>query len=91
MTNLLNYILGTNSGYHGWTIDYFPLMKNLPKVILGILFGTVWVTIFWSAGKKDLLFYNELASNNVVCNKPSKQTFKCSVYKNGEIISSDVV
>ena len=37
--NLFNYILGTNSGFHGWTIDYFPLLKNLPKIILGILFG----------------------------------------------------
>ena len=54
---------------------------------VGILLGVIWFVIFWSAGKKDLLFYNELVSNNVVCNKPSKQTFKCSVYKNGELIS----
>ena len=59
--------------------------------VLGILFGIIWFTIFWSAGKKDLLFYNELVSNNVVCNRPAKQTFRCSVYKNGEIISSSVV
>ena len=36
--SLANYILGTNTGFHGWTIDYFPLLKNLPKVIVGILF-----------------------------------------------------
>jgi len=59
--------------------------------MLGATFGFLWFLVFWSAGKKDLLFYNELASNNVVCNKPSKQTFKCSVYKNGEIISSNIV
>jgi len=73
--------------------------KNNCSSMLGILFGSIlgiklgilWFVIFWSAGKKDLLFYNELASNNVVCSKPSRQTFKCSVYKNGEIISSSVI
>lgn len=61
------------------------------SIILGILCGFVWFIIFWTSNKKDLLFYNELLSNNVVCNKPSKQTFKCTVYKNGNIISSNVV
>ena len=37
--NLFSYILGTNSGFHGWTIDYFPLLKNIPKIILGVIFG----------------------------------------------------
>ena len=59
--------------------------------VFGLLFGLCWFSIFWYSGKKDLLFYNELISNNVICNKPTKQTFKCSVYKNGEIVSSSVV
>ena len=41
--------------------------------------------------KYYLVTYNELVSNNVVCNKPSKQTFKCHVYKNGELIGENVV
>ena len=61
------------------------------SIVVGIILGLIWFIIFWTAGKKDLLFYNELVSNNVVCNRPQKQTFKCSVYKNGEIISSNVV
>ena len=69
--------------------------SNIPGIlfgsVLGILFGLFWIGLFWKSNKKDLLFYNELASNNVVCSKPSKQTFKCSVYKNGEMISSNVV
>lgn len=59
--------------------------------IIGLILGLFWFLVFWAAGKKDLLFYNELASNNLVCNKPSKQTFKCNVYKGGEIISSNIV
>ena len=61
---------------------------------LGILFGGIWFAIFWSTdnGKnRRFLFYNELLSNNVVCSKPKKQTFKCSVFKNGELVSRSIV
>ena len=58
--------------------------------LIGIIFGTVWYTIFHSAGYDSLLYFDEVSSNNVICSKPSKQTFKCSVYKNGELISSNI-
>ena len=35
---------------------------------------------------ESLLFFNDLTSNNVVCKRPTNQTFKCSVYKNGQVI-----
>lgn len=56
--------------------------------LVGFLFGAIWYTIFHSLGYDKLLYFNEVSSNNVVCSKPSKQTFKCKVYKNGEIINS---
>jgi hypothetical protein len=59
--------------------------------IIGGILGLVWYTIFHSSGKDSLLYFDEMASNNVICSRPSKQTFKCSVYKNGELISSNVV
>ena len=58
--------------------------------LVGILFGVCWYTIFHAAGADYLLYFDELDSNNVVCSKPSKQTFKCSVYKNGQLISSSI-
>jgi len=58
--------------------------------LLGILFGTMWYSVFHLTGADNLLYYDELSSNNVVCSKPSKQQFKCSVYKNGELISSNI-
>lgn len=58
---------------------------------IGFAIGTAWFFLWWGSGHKDLLFYNELISNNVVCNRPAKQTFKCHVYKGGELISSTVV
>ena len=57
--------------------------------LIGGLFGFLWFSIIYSANK-NLVFYNELASNNVMCNMPTKQTFKCNVYKHGELISSSV-
>ena len=37
---------------------------------------------------KNFLFINQVSSNKEICSMPSAQTFKCSVYKNGELISS---
>ena len=68
---------------------------TLPGAILGalvgFLMGAVWYVIFYASGYTSLLYFDELRSDNVQCSIPSKQTFKCSVYKNGEIISSNVV
>lgn len=60
-------------------------------MVIGLAFGTGWFFLWWGSGHKDLLFYNELVSNNVICSRPAKQTFKCQVYRGGEIISSTVV
>ena len=59
--------------------------------LVGGILGTIWYTLFHVSGYYFLLYFDELESNNVTCSRPSKQTFKCSVYKNGELISSNVV
>ncbi len=58
--------------------------------LLGFILGAAWYTLFHMAGYDSLLYFEELQSNNVICSKPSKQTFKCSVYKNGQLISSNI-
>jgi hypothetical protein len=58
--------------------------------LVGFLLGTVWYIFFHGAGFDSLLYFDELRSDNVVCSKPTKQTFKCSVYKNGELVSSNI-
>jgi len=84
-------ILTIGNMYYQWSKKCSSLLSILFGLIIGVKIGFLWFLLFWAAGKKDMLFYNELASNNLVCNRPSKQTFKCSVYKNGEIISSNLV
>lgn len=54
--------------------------------IVGAALGAVWYFLFKFNKFESLLFFNDLTSNNVVCNRPKNQTFKCSVYKNGQVI-----
>lgn len=77
---------------------YYQYKKHCSTIVgllfgsfLGLVMGGLWFLMLWSSGNKQLLFYNELASNNIICNKPATQTFKCSVHKNGEVISSSIV
>ena len=54
--------------------------------IVGAALGAVWYFLFKFNKFESLLFFTDLTSNNVVCNRPKNQTFKCSVYKNGQVI-----
>lgn len=54
--------------------------------LVGSILGIVYFISLWKTGHDDLLFFNAEPSNNVICSRPKKQTFKCFVYKNGEVI-----
>jgi hypothetical protein len=58
--------------------------------LVGLIFGAIWFSLFHHSGYDSLLYFDELMSNKVTCSRPSKQTFKCSVYKNGQLISSNI-
>ena len=58
--------------------------------LVGFLMGSIWYILFNSTGYGSLLYFDELRSDNVICSRPTKQTFKCSVFKNGELISSNI-
>ena len=57
--------------------------------LIGYVLGVIYYTLLKGTGNQKLLYLNELQSNNVVCSKPSEQQFKCAVYKNGELISTN--
>ena len=59
--------------------------------LVGFIMGAIWFSLFLSGGHSSLLYFNELVSNNTVCSRPSNQTFKCSVYKGGQLISDSIV
>lgn len=61
----------------------------LINTLAGIFCALVSLAVLYSVGTlKKLLFFNDTPSNNEVCSMSSKQTFKCSVFKNGELIGS---
>lgn len=78
-------------------IDIFiKLYKNcilkISDLFLNILSGAALsaliVSLMYAGGSGQYLFFNEVSSNKEMCYQPSKQTFKCQMYKNGELISS---
>lgn len=56
--------------------------------ILGIFFGITYFLIIRSTGQTGLLYYDDLVSNKIACTRPTKQNFKCKVYKNGQLIQN---
>lgn len=63
---------------------------NFSGIALGFLVGSILGILYfislWKTGHDDLLFFNAEPSNNVICSRPKKQTFKCFVHRNGEVI-----
>jgi len=57
------------------------------NVLLGLASAALIVTLMYAGGSGKYLFFNEVSSNKDICYQPSEQTFKCSLYKNGELIS----
>lgn len=58
------------------------------NVLLGLASSALIVTLMYAGGSSKFLFFNETSSTKEVCSVPSKQMFRCSVFKNGELISS---
>ena len=56
--------------------------------LIGAIVGTLFVVMVSSIANGKYLFYSEYASDKIACSVPKKQSFKCSVYKNGELLTS---
>lgn len=80
-------------------IDSFTKIQNkcsdmggvATGTLVGFILGSLWYSILSASGNNSLLYFNEFVSNNVVCNRPSNQTFRCSVYKNGQLIKDNII
>ena len=92
------FILGTFISYLSMDIMVRGLNKCVTdtsvlflNVVSGLLSGLLLVVAMNAGGSSKFLFFNEMQSSKVICSRPKKQQFKCSVYKNGELISNRVV
>lgn len=61
------------------------IISLLGGLFLGSLISGV---IMYGTGAKRYLFINELNTNKEVCSMPSKQQYKCKMYRNGELVGN---
>jgi hypothetical protein len=61
------------------------LIKN---IVMGVIFGMGVALLMYGTRMKHYLFINEVNPSGEVCSMPSKQQFRCNVYKNGELVGS---
>ena len=67
----------------------YSLGQLITSASEGGLIGWLWAYII-SKGKSPSLMYFSSLSNEDVCSRPTKSTFKCNVYKNGKLISKNI-
>jgi hypothetical protein len=60
--------------------------SSMSDLLGGFGVGSLISTLLYSSSLKNMLFINEITSNADVCAMPSKQQFKCKLYKNGELV-----
>jgi hypothetical protein len=58
------------------------------NILMGLSSAALIIVLMYSGGSGKYLFFNEVSSNQDICYQPSKQNFKCKVYKNGELIGN---
>jgi hypothetical protein len=71
--------------------SYFGCVKYtyaFLDIVLGFAAGSLALTAMYSAKLYNYMFFNETSSTKDICSMPSKQTFKCAVYKNGQLVGS---
>jgi hypothetical protein len=71
-------------------IENITFIGILGNFFSGTLLGSGISALLYTSPIKNLLYVGEINSNKEVCSMPSQQKFKCSVYKNGELVSSSV-
>jgi hypothetical protein len=71
--------------YKGCIVKIGDLFLN---VLMGLSSSALVVSLMYSGGSGKFLFFNEVSSNKEMCSQPKEQTFKCSLYRDGELVGS---
>jgi hypothetical protein len=100
-TNAINYgVLAFFMAYIALDIFIKKSLSCIQSVFSSLVIGDILSGLFLGAiiagplmyGTKfnNYLYINEINTNKEVCSMPTKQQFKCSVYKNGELVGSSI-
>ena len=84
--SLLLFLIGITSvnavvEYNNKCSDVMGLVFG---ILIGIIFAIVYYNLLYMSNKGNLVYFSDPISNNVQCSKPTKQNFKCEVYKDGK-------
>ena len=75
-------------------VEWYMKCSGTGGILLGILLGVGlgigYYYLINLSKKSNLVYFNEQISNNIHCSKPSKQNFKCELYKDGEPIRNNL-
>ncbi len=75
------------NGLHRVKYNCTTIFGAVTGGFLGIVWGVLYYTMINSSDPK-LTYSDDFLSNKVACSRPTEQKFKCSVYKNGELLQS---
>jgi hypothetical protein len=66
----------------------YSMPQLFASLILGASLGTLLSFIIYDSGLKSLSYFYLGEQTSEICQKPSKQTFNCKVFRNGKLITS---
>jgi hypothetical protein len=74
-----------------WNIknSCYTVWQLLASLVFAGFFGWFWSYLIDSTNTKSLQYFAGV-NNKEVCSKPSASTFKCAVYKNGKLLSTNM-
>ena len=88
MVGLLIYsVFDVSMRIHNNCFKYDMFKYLFLDTLIGAGLSSFIVMLMYAGGSGKYLFFNEISSKEV-CSRPNEETFKCSVYKNGELIGS---
>jgi len=58
------------------------------NILLGLASSALIVNLMYTGGSGKFLFFNETSSTKEICSVPSKQNFKCSIFRDGVMVGS---
>jgi len=77
-------------GYWSMANNCYHIHQLLWAIILGGGFGTFFAYIVDSSKLNGFQYFYTGDVSSELCSVPSKQTFKCNVYKGGQLIGSTI-
>ena len=70
-------------------LDFSKQMSAVIGDFIGGGLLAMGIVFLMYAGNSDrFLFFADQTANGTICSRPKSQTFRCAVYKNGELVTS---